>query len=284
MKKITKKVPAKINLTLDVVGNIGQYHDIKSLVASIDIFDAITLSERKDHKITLAVKGLPLDCSTADNNAYKAAKLFYKNKSLSGVDIVIDKQIPIGGGLGGSSADIAGVLLGLKELHETEDDLLPLANALGSDSGYMLNGGYAVITGRGDKIRRVDCDKILYLLLLLTDGEISARSCYKIYDQRGEKSKEVTDTVETALVGGDVSKVALGLKNDLYPAATEIIGTLPQNIAELKNAGAINAALTGSGPTVFGIFETEKQRDKAYKQLKQKFGDKVVKAQTVIPN
>ena len=284
MKKVVKKVPAKINLTLDIVGTVGQYHELNSLVASVDIFDTITVSKRKDDKITLSLKGLPLDCPITDNNAYKATKLFYKNKDITGVDITIDKKIPIGGGLGGSSADIAGVLLGLKELFETNDDLLTLANELGSDSGYMLTGGYAVMTGRGDKIRKIDCDKVLYLILILCDGEISARTCYKLFDQKGEFFESITPVAEQNLLSGDIKAFAECLKNDLYPPAIEIVDKLPENVEELKNAGALNALLTGSGPTVFGIFDNKKERDIAYESLKEKFGEKVIKAQTVIPN
>lgn len=281
MKKIIKKIPAKINLTLDVVGLNGPYHEIKSLVASIDVYDTITVSARKDNKITLTLKGLPLDCPITENNAYKAAKLFYKGKSLCGVNVIIDKKIPIGGGLGGSSADIAGVLLALKELHQTDDELLSLANELGSDSGYMLSGGYAIISGRGDKISKVDCDKELYLLLITTDGEISARASYKIFDEMGIISPSVSDIAKDALISGELEQFANCLKNDLYQPALKTISSLEDKIDDLKHAGAINALLTGSGPTVFGIFDDEKARDKAYRLLKSEYGDKLIKAQTV---
>ena len=153
MKKITIKAKAKINLTLDVVGLNSGYHDINTLVTTIDLYDRIILKKRKDSAISLNCTGVKMDCAITDNNAYKTAKAFADKFSTGGVDITVQKNIPLGAGLGGSSADIAGVLNGLKALYGVNESVLDIANALGSDSGYMLSGGYAVLSGRGDKIK-----------------------------------------------------------------------------------------------------------------------------------
>ena len=89
MKKVKINVPAKINLTLDVLGAKNNYHQIESLVASVDIYDTVYLTERKDGKITLDMKGIPVDCPIVDNNAVKAARLFCEKFSTYGVDIKI---------------------------------------------------------------------------------------------------------------------------------------------------------------------------------------------------
>ena len=280
MKKIKIKARAKINLTLDVVGVIGGYHEINSLVTSIDLSDQITLTKRKDKRITLKCEGLPVGCDITDNNAYKATKLFLDTYDTQGVDIVINKNIPIGAGLGGSSADIAGVLNGLKELYQIDGDLLPLANALGSDSGYMLGGGYAIISGRGEKIERKNIDKTLYFILITEQENISARASYKAFDSIGKVFDKCTEQAENALEQNNFEKFVSIIKNDLYHGSKELVPQLQTNIDVLKKAGAPTAIMTGSGSAVYGVFDSVKERDKCYKKLLPIYGDKLIKAQT----
>ena len=94
MKKVSKNIPAKLNLTLDVMGIKKGYHQINSLVTSIDIFDTVTVNKRTDGKITLTMKGEKVDCLPHDNNAFKAASVFMQNYPTTGADIVVNKRIP----------------------------------------------------------------------------------------------------------------------------------------------------------------------------------------------
>ena len=281
MKKITIKIPAKINLSLDVVGAQEKYHEIQSLVASVNVYDTITLEKRNDNQINLVMKGYAVDCSIPDNNAFKAAKLFAETFSTGGVNVTIDKKIPVGGGMGGSSADIAGVLKGMNILYETDMDMGELADKLGSDVKYMLNGGFAVISGRGQIVDEQFISDVLYLLLIKEDKIISSRACYKKYDEIGKKTKPCTKAVVKALLGGDVEKYCEIAKNDLYAPALTFVKSLEANAQALKEAGAKTALMTGSGSVVFGVFGTLKERDLAYKKLKSSYGDNVIKAQTI---
>ena len=282
MKKIKIKTPAKINLTLDILGVTENFHDIKSLVASIDLFDEITIKERTDQKITLLCEGIPVDCVAVDNNAFKAAKLFIEKFKTNGVDIKIKKGIPVGGGLGGSSADIAGVLNGMESIYNTGKKLLPLAQSLGSDAGYMLDGGYAVITGRGEKVAHKNIDKALYLILITEQKGVSARSSYKGYDKIGKTYKPCTVAAEKALETNDFEKFISLVKNDLYYSSCQIVPEMSGNIYALKKAGAPCAIMTGSGSCVVGIFQDKKQRDASYKKLLPLFSDSLIKAQTIV--
>ncbi len=283
MKKAFIKVPAKINLTLDVVGVSGSYHDISSLVASINLFDAITISERKDNRITLKNKGLAVGCASLDNNAYKSAKLYKKHYNVKGVDIVIEKNIPVGGGLGGSSADIAGVLLGMETLFGCGADLKKLASELGSDSKYMLTGGYAIMTGRGDEVSKVNTGKILPLLLITDDSVVSARSVYKKYDEDNLSYPPCTDKVLQLIKEDNWNKVYSLLKNDLSPACSKFCENLSFSLKALEFAGAKASILSGSGPTAVGIFSSTRERNVAFNKLKPLFGNNLIKAET-IPN
>lgn len=282
MKKVTVKIPAKINLTLDITGAQNGYHELNSLVGSIDIYDTITVSARTDGKINLVMKGLPVDCPMIENNAYKAAKLFIDTFETFGVDITVVKNIPIAGGLGGSSADIAGVLNALNILYGINGDMAPLASDLGSDSTYMLNGGFAVLQGRGDQVNHIGADKKLYVLLITENAVISARNCYKKFDQINKIFKSCTADATTALYQGDIDNLFPLLKNDLTESAIDFAPNIQYNLFNLKKAGAKTALLAGSGPTCYGLFKEKKERDLAFKKLKGLYGKNVIKAQTVI--
>lgn len=282
MKKVKIKSPAKINLTLDVLGISKGYHDIKSLVVTIDLYDKIILKKRKDSRINLISKGLEMDCEMTENNAYKAAKLFVKEFSTNGVDITIHKQIPLGAGLGGSSADIAGVLKGMKKLYKTSGGLLELANALGSDSGYMLNGGYAVISGRGEKIAKKYISEKFYVLIITEKSQVSARASYKMFDKLGKTAEPCTEIAEKALEKKDYLKFYRSLKNDLFVSSSEIVEQIKANLLTLKKIGAPACLMTGSGSAVYGLYIDKKQRDNAYKKLFPIYKNQLIKAQTII--
>jgi 4-diphosphocytidyl-2-C-methyl-D-erythritol kinase len=277
---VREKVPAKINLTLDVLGVEGKFHKIESLVASIDIYDAITLLKRNDRRVTLKTFGLPIGCSMHDNNAVKAAQLFIKTFSTKGVNIIINKRIPVGGGLGGSSADIAAVLRGMKKLYNVDCDLKPLADQLGSDATYMLDGGYAIIRGRGTEVERIEVKHPLNLLVISSQGEISAKTCYGKYDELGVVSQPCTADAVKLLKSGKVKDLGAIMKNDLQPAAESLVDIRLAKLA-LEEVGAIKASVSGSGPTVFGVFKNREQRDQAFKRLSPLFRSRVIKANTI---
>ena len=216
-----------------------------------------------------------------DNNAYKAAKLFAETFSTGGVDITVEKHIPVGGGMGGSSADSAGVLKGMTALYDVDFDMGELADKLGSDVRYMLNGGYAVMSGRGQITEAQFISKTLYLVMIKEDKEISSRACYKKYDSLGKTYKPCTNTAVKALLGGDFVKYSQVAKNDLYASAKTFVEDLEINVKNLKKAGAPVAVMTGSGSVVFGAFDNAKERDRVYKKLKPLYAEKVFKARTV---
>ncbi len=280
MKKVKLKAHAKINLTLDVLGVEENYHTLNTLVTTIDVNDKIIIKKRKDKLIKLNMKGLPVEVPIIENNAYKACKMFTKSFGTKGVDVTIIKKIPIGGGLGGSSADIAGVLNGLKKLFDVKESMLPLANALGSDSGYLLTGGYALLTGRGDKIERLELDKKLHLLIITEKESISAKTSYQTFDKQKKKYKPCTKIAIKALEDGDNEKFLKTIKNDLYFASSEILPAIKNNLTALQKAGAESQLMTGSGSAVYGLFFDKKKRNQAYKKLLPLYKGQLFKAET----
>ena len=281
MKKVQVKIPAKINLTLDVIDKKKGYHEIKSLVAPIDIYDEITIKRRTDWDITLVDKGIKVDCEPCDNNAFKAAKLFSDTFITEGVDIQVNKNIPIGAGLGGSSADIAGVLTAMKKLFEVDKDVKPLADELGSDSGYMLTSGWAIISGKGEKVEYKKVDKKLYLILITEQKQVLAKDSYKKFDALKKSPKPCTEKTYKALMESDVQKFNSSAKNDLYEASKVLVPQIEFNVNVLKKAGAPLAIMTGSGSTVVGVFTDKKERDAVYKKLALLYGEQILLAQTL---
>ncbi|MBO4252279.1 MAG: 4-(cytidine 5'-diphospho)-2-C-methyl-D-erythritol kinase [Clostridia bacterium] len=280
MKKIKIKVPAKINLTLDILGAENGYHEIESLVASIDIYDTVTIRKRKESAITINFRGVPIGISGNKSNAYIAAEKFKKEFGTLGADIVIERNIPVAAGLGGSSADVAGVLNGLGKLFDIKRDLNFIADTLGSDTSYMLKGGYAVMKGRGERVEFIGGVKsTFYLLIAIGSRGVSTGESYGGYDKLKKNHKRATDIALKLLTEGDADNFLTTLKNDLYESSASILPEIRETVERLKEFGA--AVMTGSGSTVYGIYKTKKERDEAYKFLRIFYGDKLLKAQTL---
>lgn len=279
MNKIKITANAKVNFTLDITGVKNGYHEIESLVASVDLSDAVTLFKRNDGLITVKMKGLGRNIPEKSNNALIAGELFVKTFGTLGADIVIDKRIPLGGGLGGSSADAVAVLKGLAALYGISADLTPLANELGSDTAYMLNGGFAVISGRGEKIAPLSVNAKFYLLILSASEQILAKSAYGEYDKQGLLYEKTTKPAVKYLTNGENDKFLNCLGNHLTGAAKWLLPETGENLKTLLKFSAAN--MTGSGSAVYAAFVCRRERDKAYRKLKKTFADKLLKAETI---
>lgn len=265
------KTYAKINLTLNICGVTGGFHDIESLVTTVDLFDTVILSPRKDDKIILKMRGAGEDIPPEKNNAYKAAKFFSETFKTGGADIEIVKRIPLAGGLGGSSADAAGVLNAMKKAYGIEGDVKPLADKLGSDTGYMLSGGFAVISGRGEKVKKIETDLKLNLVLIYAKSGVNTADCYKEFDSSGASGMiSDTEAAERALKNCDENGLYKEIGNALYLPASIINAEVMENLDEMKSLSPKASGMTGSGSTVFGIFETEELCHWAVEKLKRK--------------
>ena len=278
MKKIKVFAPAKVNFALDIVGKENGYHNIKTVVSTVSFGDEIVLKKRKDDRISLKVIG-SAGCPAGENNAFKAGKLFKKTFKTSGFDIVLKKKIPVGSGLGGSSADAAGVLNGLKALFKVNADLNSLANALGSDTAYMLLGGFALLKGRGEVIEPIKTGTKFYLVLCKSEYPVMTKDAYALYDEIGEEYSPFAELLKESLEKDDRDGVVKNLKNDLYAAATRILPEIKRDLFSLSECAP--SVMSGSGATVFSVFLDKEERDKAYSVLKKKLKGKLIKAETI---
>lgn len=278
--KVKLKIPAKINLTLDVKKVKDGFHPIRSLVCSVDVYDTIVLKKRKDSLITLKEKGVKSGCLMSDNNAVKSVVKYMQATNSTGVDITLKKGIPVGAGLGGSSADASGALILMEKLYKKKVNIVDMANELGSDTGYMINGGLKILSGRGEIIEDVNYSFGAHLLIICDDKPVSTKECYALFDMEEEK-KECTDLALNELKEGNLEGFLKVLKNDLYAPALKLLPELKTKILDLKKAGAKASLMTGSGSAVYGVFLDEKQRDFAYKILAKKYRENLIKAKTL---
>ena len=261
MNTVKIKAYAKVNLTLEIVGQREGYHLLDSFVASVDLFDYIVLKKRKGKlsKITMrgrGSEGIPPE----QNNALKAAEMFSQRFQTGGADITVYKNIPMGAGLGGSSADAAGVLNGMAKLYGVDDDaaLGELADALGSDTKYMLTGGYARMQSRGTEITKISSEKKLYLLLLCPKTSVNTGACYAAFDRLGKQKLQADNTQNCihAFLRGDEKELGRYLMNDLYPPAAQLNAEVKECLDKVLSFSPLGAAMTGSGSAVFALFET----------------------------
>ncbi len=285
MSKVKIKSYAKINLTLEIVGEKNGYHLLDSLVASVDIYDLIEVKKRKNTQNKVTMYGMHSEYIPPEqNNAKKAADAFCKKFQTGGAEIIVYKNIPIGAGLGGSSADIVGVLNGMAKLYGITDRkaLKELADALGSDTGYMLDGGFARMQGKGEQITRLDVDTKLYVLLICPQANVSAGDCYKKYDEQAKKEYgQYTEKCIAALQEKDLNAVGRYLTNDLYEPALALCPDIKKAYDEALSFAPNGVVMTGSGSCVMALFDSKDLCEWARSRYKGLY--EVYTAETVIP-
>ncbi|MGN0813118.1 MAG: 4-(cytidine 5'-diphospho)-2-C-methyl-D-erythritol kinase [Candidatus Coproplasma sp.] len=274
---------AKVNLTLDITGVNGGYHMIDSVVASIDLADVITARGRGDKLINVTMHGEGSENIDPErNNAVKAARAFADRFDTPGADITVWKNIPVGAGLGGSSADVAGVLKAMAKLYNIDDyeAVKAIADSLGSDCGYILTGGFARISGRGEIVKRIESNLTLHMVLLVPEGGVSTAECYALSDTQ-VKGAPMSEACENALICNNSEGVAHSLNNDLYKAATLLNSGVEEAKTELEEFAPLGVNMTGSGSGVYTVMENEQFTRYLYSRYRGRH--RMILTKTVIP-
>ncbi len=272
MEKYHIKAYAKINLGLDVVRKLPNgYHEVKMIMQTVGIYDKLTL-ERTDSGITLTTDSseLPAD---RDNLVYRAAELMKEKYHIEeGIRIHLEKRIPIAAGMAGGSTDAAAAMKGILRLLGLDASLSQLMEygvAIGADVPYCIMGGTALAEGIGDKLTALPPAPDCYILVAKPKLSISTKSVYEHLDVAGLKSHPDIDGMRTAIEAGSLQGILDRMGNVLETVtipAHPIIDTIKNRMREL---GAVNSLMSGSGPTVFGIFLEERAASLAGQQLKE---------------
>lgn len=270
MTSVKEYAYAKINLYLDVLSRREDgFHDVKTVMHTVSLSDEITVSVKPSSKreITLILAGnskLPAD---SKNLAYRAADLFLDATLINAeVTVKLNKRIPVAAGLAGGSADAAAVLRALNRIFKkplTEKRLLALAAELGSDVPFCLIGGTALCLGRGERIERLPDKLGLSLVVAIADEHVSTPVAYATLDEiyggfssaREDDPSPCYDALMTSVNSGNANDIKLYniFENAVLPLCSGA-ESIKRKMLEL---GATHSLMSGSGPSVFGIFEND---------------------------
>ncbi|MCM1089611.1 MAG: 4-(cytidine 5'-diphospho)-2-C-methyl-D-erythritol kinase [Butyrivibrio sp.] len=272
MNTCVRKAYAKINLGLDVLGILPNgYHEVKMVMQTVDIWDELTF-ERTASGITIATNSEELP-TNGDNLIYKAAALMIDELGIKGgVNIDLRKNIPIAAGMAGGSADAAAAMRGICELYglQVEDKrLMELGVRIGADVPYCIMGGTALAEGIGERLTELPSPPDCWLVIAKPDINVSTKYVYERMDAVGAYTHPDIDGMITALKEGSLGGIVQRLGNVLERVTVEEYPIVDYIKNQLRASGALGALMSGSGPTVFGIFREREQADTAALQIER---------------
>ncbi|SEF70764.1 4-diphosphocytidyl-2-C-methyl-D-erythritol kinase [Eubacterium ruminantium] len=300
---IEKKAFGKVNLGLDIIGQREDgYHLVRMIMQSVDIFDILTFeiipskspdeqtddnktgideqadkreTERKKPEIIITATNDPTLSLGEDNLIYKACRVLLDRFGIrEGVKVTLTKNIPIAAGMAGGSSDCAAALKGVNELFDlglSEEELRDIGVTLGADVPYCIMGGTALSEGIGEKLTRLpDIPEVVFLIAKPEFG-ISTKEAYGAFDSipSAEVIHPDIDGMTEAVKAGDISGITKRLGNVLEQASIPSHPSIEEIKNLMKENGAENALMSGSGPTVFGIFKDSETSWKALDVLRE---------------
>ena len=267
---------AKVNLTLDVLGKRADgYHDLKSIMQTISICDdiEIDIDTGKPWELFCTKEGIPTDAS---NLAWKAARTFFDAVDIepNGVTIRITKRIPSGAGLGGGSADAAAVLRALNKHYGSPMSILALAELgalVGSDVPFCTLCGTAMVEGRGERLRKLPDIPDCFFVVCKPEFSVSTPELYKKLDETIIKNRPDNLAMESALLAGDLGKIAENLYNVFDPVVSAEHLELDYIKSIFSSNGSLSQQMTGSGSAVFAIVSDNESATEICNMLKNNY-------------
>ncbi len=273
--KATYRSYAKINLSLDVLGRLENgYHRVKMVMQTVSLSDTVTVETLPDKEIRVS-SNLPFLPTGPDNLAYKAAEMFFERTGIEGgAAIHMVKRIPVGAGLAGGSSNCAVVLRALNRLYNAElstRKLCLMGEKLGADVPYCILGGTRLAEGIGEQLSPLPRLPFCHILLVKPAFSISTKTVYEKIDSHTDYRRPDTEQVIHGLKNHNIHSIARGMGNVLEEVSLEDYPILVQLKEELTDCGAAAAQMSGSGPTVFGIFTERKKAELARRRLWGRF-------------
>lgn len=264
---LTLKALAKINLGLDVLGRRENgYHDVRMVMQTIYLYDNVTIEKIAESEIQVETNLSFLPCDE-NNIAYKAAKLLMDEFGISGgVKITLEKHIPVAAGLAGGSSNAAAVLVGMNRLFElglSQEELMERGVKLGADVPYCIMRGTALAKGIGEILTPLAPLPKCYVLIAKPATSVSTKVVYEKLDSKEIEQHPDIDGIIAGLEAGDLDQVCASMGNVLERVTIEDHPIIEEIKDVMKEFGALNAMMSGSGPTVFGIFSDKTLAEEA---------------------
>lgn len=284
MDTLLLKARAKINLALDVCRRLENgYHEVKMIMQTVDIYDELEFKKRNDPDIILSVNSRDYLGDLENNLIFRAAKLMRQRYNLSqGIEIKLKKNIPVAAGMAGGSTDAAATMNAINKMYDlglSQQQLMDAAVELGADIPFCILGGTALAEGIGEKLTPLPAPPDAFLLVVKPPIMVPTKWVYEnLHINELEKHPDIDSMVE-ALNQGDLKRLAGCMENVMetvterkYPIITDIKKMMLGN-------GAVNAVMSGSGPSIFGIFLEESAARAAAVYIDQTLSTKGINAQ-----
>jgi len=268
--QLVVEAPAKVNLTLDVKGKRDDgYHELETVMHQINLVDRLT--------ITAIPEGIAISSDCADlpagemNLAYKAAQTILEEyPDRGGVSIHIEKNIPLGAGLAGGSTDAAAVLKGINALYKLNlslPQLMTMGAKIGSDVPFCLQGGTALARGRGEILEPLSSHWQLHLLLVKPKFSVSTAEVYRRFDMGKVSNRPDTRAFLEGWHRCDMIGISRAMENVLETVNAALYQEIDEIKKRLIKLGALKALMSGSGPTVFGLFLDRAGAEQAWQAI-----------------
>lgn len=272
MDKLELKALAKINLGLDVLGQRENgYHDVRMVMQTIYLYDHVELRKKRGPGIELSTNLFFLPVNE-NNIAYKAAKLLMDEFRIKeGIQMHLQKHIPVAAGMAGGSSNAAAVLFGMNRMFElglSQKDLMERGVMLGADVPYCLMRGTVLAEGIGEQLTPLSPMPRCYVLIAKPAISVSTKTVYEELDSCEITNHPDIDGIVKGLKEQDLYRVAKQMGNVLEEVTERQYPVIRQIKESMKKEGALNAMMSGSGPTVFGIFAEKQKARQAGKRIK----------------
>ena len=276
MNSIQLKSRAKINLSIDVLGKREDgYHLVEMIMQTIDLFDKIKIFSLKEDTIIIESNSLDIPLDSA-NIVYKAADLIKKQYNIKkGVKIIIEKNIPIAAGMAGGSSNAAAVLVGLNQLWQlnlSENKLKELGLKLGADVPFCIGGQTALAENIGEKLTKIDgLSENIFILVCKPELFVSTKEIYEEIDSKIIEKRPNNKLLIQLLKENKIQQIADNMYNVLEEVTREKYPVIKEIEKIMMENDALGSMMSGSGPTVFGLYRNREDAENCKNKLLKKF-------------
>ena len=267
------KARAKINLGLDVVRRLENgYHEVRMIMQTIDLYDELSFQRRQDPDIILSSdnRALPMG---SNNLIFKAAKMMKEQYSIKeGIEISLKKKIPIAAGMAGGSTDAAATILAMNEMFElgqSHEELCKKAVAIGADVPFCIMGGTALAEGIGEKLTSVPTPPDAYILIAKPPISVPTVMVYQNLHVDTISHHPDIDAVLKALENKDLQGICSNIENILEHVTIPLHPEIQTIKDHMMEQGAMTSLMSGSGPTVFGIYQKKEDAENAMEVIRK---------------